>query len=91
MNLCVSDIPIGADMKFTMPGGREVLGRVVHNYGAGIVLMTTEGIMMEINGQVAEQIEAVDRESSASWRQSISRSQAEHRQFMEKLAEVMKG
>ena len=85
MSVCVADIPIGARMRFHMPGGVVREGRILHNYGVGIVLQTVSGGMIEFDGMQAECVEAMDVESASAWRAEISKSQAEFKQLLDKL------
>jgi hypothetical protein len=87
MNLCVADLPVGCEVRFRMPGSVVYEGRVLHNYGRGIVLAKGDGTLVQFDGCLAETVETVNAESSALYRQNISKKQAEFKQFSEKVQE----
>lgn len=86
-NICVSDVPVGANMKFVF-GDRALEGRIIHNYGRGIVLQRDNGTMIEFDGCDADSVEALDVESASAWRQRISASTAEFKQLLERVKEA---
>lgn len=72
-------------MRFRTASGRTYEGRVVHNYGRGIVLAQGDGSMVEFDGGDSVEVTALDPESGSAWRSEISRSQAEFRQLLGKM------
>lgn len=86
--ICVSDIPIGSNMRFTLSSGKIIEGRVLHNYGRGIVLQQSDSVMIEFDGGLCTSVETMDVESASLWRQSISKAQAEFKQMLERYRKV---
>lgn len=84
MGICIADVPRGCLIKVYSIRG-EHTGRVTHNYGSSVEILTEAGVLMNFSNNALSGFDIMDKESIALYRQSQSRATAEFEQMLSKM------
>lgn len=87
MSMCISDVPVGSNVRVSIAGGTVVEGRVITNYGSSITVKKLDKKGIIIGNTVIDSLEFLDEESLGAYQVQCSKSNAEFKQILDKLSE----